>query len=313
MAIDLTNQRFGRLLVLYKTDKRSGHNIVWHCKCDCGNEKDIDGGSLRQGKTKSCGCLQKEKASKTGQQYKDNLIYNTRKDITDQYFGRLKALEYNEKLKKWKCQCDCGNIAYVRLNDLESGNTKSCGCLKKETTAELGRSMLEDLTGQKFGRLIVLKDTKERLNNQPIWLCQCECGSLHKVASSNLKQGNVQSCGCLISKGEEIISRILSENNITFEKQKEFQTCKFSDTKKSAKFDFFVNNQYLIEFDGIQHFIADKGWNTEEKLLQTQKRDNFKNQWCKENNIPLIRIPYTQLPILKLEDLLLETTSFIKE
>lgn len=65
-ALDLTNQRFGRLVALYKTDKRSGNNIMWHCICDCGNEKDINGSDLKKGKTKSCGCLQKEIASKIG-------------------------------------------------------------------------------------------------------------------------------------------------------------------------------------------------------------------------------------------------------
>lgn len=54
---DLTNQRFGRLIALYPTDKRSGHHIVWHCKCDCGNECDIDGAMLSINHVQSCGCI----------------------------------------------------------------------------------------------------------------------------------------------------------------------------------------------------------------------------------------------------------------
>ena len=53
------------------------------------------------------------------------------------------------------------------------------------------------------------------------------------------------------------------------------------------------------------------GWHTEEQLTQQQERDKIKTQWCKEHNIPLIRIPYTHYKDLKIEDLLLETSKFI--
>ena len=72
--------------------------------------------------------------------------------------------------------------------------------------------------------------------------------------------------------------------------------------------DFFVQNTYVVEFDGLQHFT---GWGYDkDNLLIQQRRDQTKNQWCKENNIPLIRIPYTKLDTLCLEDLMLETTQF---
>ena len=72
-----------------------------------------------------------------------------------------------------------------------------------------------------------------------------------------------------------------------------------------------VNNTYLIEFDGSQHFFARRvDWNTEEKFQKTQEHDVYKNQWCKDNNIPLIRIPYTRLDTLCIEDLMLDTTTF---
>lgn len=67
----------------------------------------------------------------------------------------------------------------------------------------------------------------------------------------------------------------------------------------------------MIEFDGKQHCVSNGQFFTEEKVQQIQYRDKLKNQWCKNNNIPLIRIPYTHLKSLKLEDLLLETSNFI--
>lgn len=66
---DLTGMCFGRLKAIQKTDERKNGSIVWKCVCECGNEAFIQAGSLTSGRTKSCGCIQKEKASsiaKTG-------------------------------------------------------------------------------------------------------------------------------------------------------------------------------------------------------------------------------------------------------
>lgn len=64
---DITGQRFGKLTVMYQAgdfvNDEGKHIAMWHCQCDCGNEKDILGTSLRYGATRSCGCIQKEKAS----------------------------------------------------------------------------------------------------------------------------------------------------------------------------------------------------------------------------------------------------------
>ena len=83
--------------------------------------------------------------------------------------------------------------------------------------------------------------------------------------------------------------------------------------KALFKFDFFVNNSYLIEYDGDIHFSDTKtrGWYSSDYQNQIQQFDQLKNEWCKNNNIPLIRIPYTHLKELCIEDLLLETSQFI--
>ena len=54
--IDLTGQRFGKLLVLYEAPK-IGDKIHWMCKCECGNKKEVIGWHLTQGIVSSCGCL----------------------------------------------------------------------------------------------------------------------------------------------------------------------------------------------------------------------------------------------------------------
>lgn len=168
---------------------------------------------------------------------------------------------------------------------------------------------IRDLTGQRFGKLTVL----EIASHNPIkWKCQCDCGNYVEVASTSLLKELTQSCGCSKSRGETKIIQILQENKIPFEYQKTFSSCKIKDTQTKARFDFFIDNKYIVEYDGEQHFsYSDFGWNTKEHFERIKYRDFCKNQWCQENNIPLIRIPYTHYNDLKLEDLLLDTSSFV--
>lgn len=84
--IDLTGQRFGRLTVMYEAEPKytSGGNrkVVWHCKCDCGNEKDISSSELRKGYTKSCGCYNRDVARE--RMHLQNKKYN-KYDLTGEY------------------------------------------------------------------------------------------------------------------------------------------------------------------------------------------------------------------------------------
>ena len=96
--IDLTDKRFCRLIVVEKTDRRSGSNgsIVWKCKCDCGKETFVSSDNLRSGNTTSCGCLQKERASET------KTIH--RQSYSSEYraWQNMKARCYNPNNKYYK-------------------------------------------------------------------------------------------------------------------------------------------------------------------------------------------------------------------
>lgn len=64
------------------------------------------------------------------------------KDHTNEVYGRLTVLEFIERKKRnsyWKCKCDCGNEIIIPITYLTTGDTKSCGCLRKETTATLSK------------------------------------------------------------------------------------------------------------------------------------------------------------------------------
>ena len=130
---DLTNKRFGRWVVLSRSEDYVSPNGVrsaqWLCRCDCGTERNIKGYKLTSGKSKSCGCLRGELISK-----------KRLDDLTGKQFGRLTVIERAEDVihpsgarsVRWICRCECGNICTIYAESLKSGGAKSCGCLKKE-------------------------------------------------------------------------------------------------------------------------------------------------------------------------------------
>jgi hypothetical protein len=210
--IDLTGQRFGRLVVLGESSERIGNKkqFGWRCLCDCGNEKTILTNRFKSGRTKSCGCLQKESAVKNG---RTQVI-----DITGGRFGKLVAIKPTDEryraYVKWLCKCDCGNESKVVISELLKGRTNSCGCLQKEKAVKLGRSCALDVTGERFGRLLAIKPTSERDGSSIKWLFKCDCGNEKIISVKAAKNGTAKSCGCL--------SKELNINKISFSQRRQY-------------------------------------------------------------------------------------------
>lgn len=298
---NIVGQRFGRLIVVNENANRKNHVT---CQCDCGNTTSVDRYNLISDKTRSCGCLQKESR------------YTKIDDLTGRRFGRLLVIDRIENQNgdvRYLCKCDCGTEKVFYAENLRRGLTTSCGCFRKEKLSQL---YFQDLTGQTFGRLTVESlSSYDEKNNSYYWNCVCTCGAKTIVAGCHLKNCHTQSCGCMISAGEEKIAKILSDNGIIFEKGLSHGL--ILPTGGSAKYDFSVFNknkelQYSIEYDGWQHYIqSDSKWDRDGKFEIRQNSDKLKNQWCIDHNIPLIRIPYTHFSKICIDDLQLETTQFL--
>lgn len=301
-ALDLTGKRFGQLTAIRRVENNAWGKAQWLCQCDCGEKIEVIASFLNTGKKTCCNKCSQEK----------KLPY--REDLTGLRVGKLTVLGYNkeatektaeacyEQKTMWKCQCDCGNITYVRTADLKNQHITSCGCVRKEKAAQIMRDKIQplgaqarfiDLTGQRFGKLTVLKRNEENDNTgHPLWICQCDCGNLHITSGEALKQGRTQSCGCLgNSSGEVLIKKILDDAHIPYE-----QEYKFSDLidKQPLRYDFAIFDAWgqlreLIEYDGRQHSDPSSQWYTEEVI----KHDKMKTDYAKKHNIPLLRIPYT--------------------
>ena len=220
-------------------------------------------------------------------------------NLLGQQFGRLTVIasaENKGRRSQWLCQCQCGNKKICLTESLRAGTCQSCGCLRQEQARINGKIMLEDLTNQRFGKLTVLQYAGSNRDRSQ-WLCECDCGNQIVVNQMELKKGDTLSCGCLRNSfGESMINKILFENNINYQREYCFSDL-LSENNIPLRFDFAIfdnhnNLKCLIEYDGEQHFSnkTDKIW--ADSLEKRQKRDQQKNNYCKDHNIPLYRIPY---------------------
>jgi hypothetical protein len=108
---------------------------------------------------------------------------------------------------------------------------------------------------------------------------------------------------CSYSKAEIVISNFLKDNKIKFYPQHKFINCINKKTGKKLKFDFYIPSENLcIEYDGEQHYkpmrLSDENV-AKEKLKNIKIRDEIKNEYCKENNINLLRIHFKHYKKLK--------------
>lgn len=286
---------------------------TWRAKCQkCGLERTYKTANIKPERENGGQCPCSKSGIKIGDKFARLTVLS--RDLTKETGDGI----------FWSCVCDCGCLTSVRTKDLKSGNTKSCGCYNKDKAIENIRQWNEknneDLVGQIFTKLTVTRlATEEEIERRPkgprYWVCQCECGNTHIASTSDLKGGKVASCGCMNSKGEAIIAKILFESNISFCKQATFEDLK-GESGKPYAFDFAILKGgaiwYLIEFDGVQHYDPTRQFSRESGAFEKIKaRDLLKNKWCEERHIPLIRIPYTKLETLKIEDLLLESSEYI--
>lgn len=262
---DLIGKHYNKWIVL---GRDSGNN-KWRCRCECGTIKTVNGSSLKNGKSTSCGC-------------------SRRIDLTGKQFGSLTVdhMIYNSHSESYcSCSCSCGTTNYIiRASGLVTGNTASCGCKHSP-----------DLTGKIFNRLTVIEEVDSN-TTQRQWLCRCACGNLITVASHTLVSGHTQSCGCLRresnSLAEVFVESTLRDKKINFITEHKFEDC-IGVKGKRLRFDFYLpDHRIVFECDGEQHYHPIEYFGGEESFNTLRQNDEIKNSYCIGNNIHLIRLPY---------------------
>lgn len=190
----------------------------------------------------------------------------------------------------------CGNVYESSWNSFQQGNRcPKCSIKQRAAKQKLSEKDIDkriEIEGcgeyVRLGRYI-----NSRTNFE---IKHLVCGHIYSVRWGNFHEGyRCPKCNFAgkSSKGENLIAKVLENKNIDYVTQFIFDDCKYV---SPLRFDFAINNanqnRILIEYDGRQHFEPVDYFGGEKSFKQTQIRDKIKNQYCKDNNIPLLRIPH---------------------
>lgn len=286
----LINTRINKWTILDIVEHRNKDKgyIYTKCRCICGTVRDVRLSVLLNNKCIDCGCGQKERQKEKTRKKYEHLI-----DTTINGWSILDIIlpDGNHHSTYVVGECKCGTIKEVSLSYITSGRSKDCGCGRKETMSKM---FTKDLIGQRFGKLVVVEMLEQRNKyGRILYKCKCDCGNIVDVLGNSLVLHHTASCGCLNSYWNLYIKQFLEINNI--EHKAEYTVYV---NNNYYRFDFYLPQYNLfIEYDGQQHYepVRFHGCNEEEnqcELKKIQEHDKIKNNYCKENNINLLRIPY---------------------
>lgn len=181
--INIAGQKFGRLTAIREVGSLRKFR-VWEFRCDCGVVVERTGVSVRRGSCLSCGCLQSEKISA-----------RTTIDIAGEKFGRLTVVRRSGKDRHgkvlWICKCDCGAEKVAVGTALRKGDTRSCGCLHRETVAAIQKGRALPAAVKKENRKASAAKQRAKRRSNPLAVMQARLSRLHRHALA--KVGGIKS------------------------------------------------------------------------------------------------------------------------
>lgn len=270
--------------------KGSHTKIWWKCKV-CLTQYETKPNQLLNGNgCKKCRYKkQSERQTKTTQQYKDEVFELV--GVEYEILGEYVHTDIDIKMK----HNICGEEFESKPHNFLSGSRcpKCNGGVRKKTT-EYYKDEIKELVGDEYEFLDEYKG-----NNKKSRYKHKECGRVFVTTPNSFRYQTTRCPHCyLSSKGESRIKDLLENLSIEFIQQKTFDDLRH---RSKLRFDFYIPSLNLcIEYDGKQHFKPVEIFGGLEEFELTKKRDAIKNQFCKEKNIHLLRIPYTVRNIEKM-------------
>lgn len=284
----------------FLSDDYYGMGEVHSFRCECGEVFETKFAKFQNRGKRQCNKCGRAKANDL-----TRLKYDEVSKTIKEYGCELISDKYKSYKDRLNIKCVCGNIFTRNFADFRNGTHRCDECAKRisdeakmKYTYEYVQNLLYEnrtvLLTEKYGTYIGYKDKI---------LCRCECGSEYETTFEMVRLYDKFRCtSCNVkdkkgSIGEEVIKDYYIKNNIEFKQQYSFPDCKY---KYPLKFDFAVfdsNNElsYVCEFDGIQHFKPYDYFGGEHTFKDVKIRDKIKNDYCKNNNILLVRIPYYKM------------------
>ena len=217
--------------------------------------------------------------------------YNKLLKIIEEKGGKFLSKEYLGVLNKYEYQCASGHTWITSASSIinqeswcpECGNIRKGNILRKKN----GIEYLNNLAKRNNG--ICLSNLYQTVNHKYEWKCQN--GHTWFASAKHVKNGTWCPTCNKESKGEKEISRILNELNINYIREYLFNDCRGK--KRPLPFDFYLPDyNCCIEYDGEQHFIYRETGIFKNSLKKIKESEKIKTNYCKENDIKLIRIPY---------------------
>ena len=228
--------------------------------------------------------------------WNNNMFIQKAKEIHDNKYN-YSLVDYENAHKKIKIVCpEHGEFLQIPWNHISL--KEGCPyCGKNKSNMEIFLNKAEEVHKGKYDYSLFINYTN---NREKIRIICPEHGEFIQILCNHL---NGQGCPvCLETKGERKIRNFLENNNIKFESYKRFDDCRY---KNPLPFDFYLPDKNIcIEFDGPQHFESIVYFGGEDTLKYTKMLDMIKNEYCKNNNIKLIRIRYDEDLYEKLQDLI---------
>lgn len=217
------------------------------------------------------------RVGKTTEQFIDEM---SEKNPNVKILGKYK----NSKTKIETLCNECGHLWMPTPNTLLSGEgCPRCSGLMKKTQEEFVEEMRI-----KHPTITVIG---EYINNRTKVKCFCnECKSYFFSAPHTMLSNGNGCSNCTTSRGENRIKEWLNDNGFKYNTQHIFEDCK---DVRVLPFDFYIPSYNVaIEYDGIQHFEPKDFFGGEESFNKLKEHDSIKSNYCVENNIRLLRIPY---------------------
>lgn len=228
------------------------------------------------------------------------ILYTRLESVAESKQGKLLSSEYKTAKTKYKFECK-EHHKFELTADKVTGRGDWCPyCAGRYGDFENEyKNIIENIH---HGTML-----SHYKNNTTKIKCQCENGHINYIAPGNLKAGKWCS-KCNQSHGEVAIKKWLEDNNIIFIEQYSFDNLI---DESNLLFDFAIFNknnklECLLEFDGEQHYRPMRFRNKQKclsKFNKTKLHDNMKNEYCKKNNIKLIRISCFDVDYRRLKNL----------
>lgn len=286
---------------LLLSDKYKNMYTQLTLKCSCGKVYETNFTTFKNKKAYQCPSCGKQKSIDSRR-----LDYTQVKDTIESSGSGclLISQEYKNNSTPLEIKCKCGSVFKTTLANFIHQNNQSCGVCRGKFHWDI--SSVKEYVERNTNCTLI---TEQYINIDTPMEFTCECGELFTTTFSAFRHSNktaCDKCSFIMSKSESAIVKHLKSKNIHFIKEYRFEDCR---NELPLPFDFAILDKNgcvicLIEADGQQHFrpinfggISDDV--AKKRYEQTCNNDNIKNEYCKENNIHLIRVPYWEFDDIK--------------